>query len=382
MSARRMPRGGPGTQPDSARSQRSPSNTELSELLARGADDQDEGSQRQRAMRRASRAALGWDVRAADVLAAGQPLSSLTQVGPWLAQVIEGWVRAGTAAPAPPPLRAGFVARADALATVRAAPKWHRVVRGDLQMHTLSSDGHATLETMARRCVELGYSHMAVTDHSQGLRIANGLTDARRADQAVEVRGLNAALAGEGVDFSILHGIEMDIAPDGTGDTDPASLGSLGFVLGAFHSKLRLVDDQTDRYLRALANPNVDVLAHPRGRMYNRRVGLQAQWDLVFEAAAEYGVALEVDAYPDRQDLDVDLLRRAASAGAWVAVDTDAHHPADLDAMPLGVAALIRAGVPRDQVINAMCTDELREWIAWRRGRAAERARRALIRVV
>jgi histidinol phosphatase-like PHP family hydrolase len=328
-------------------------------------------------MRRASRAALGWDVRAADLVAAGQPLTTLTQVGPWLAEVIASLVRDETAAPAPPPLRAGFVARADALACVRAAPQWQGVVRSDLQMHTLSSDGHATLEAMARRCVDLGYSHMAVTDHSEGLRVANGLTEARRAGQAAEVRTLNAALAADGLDFSIFHGIEMDIAPDGTGDTEPASLASLDIVLGAFHSKLRLVDDQTDRYLRALANPTVDVLAHPRGRMYNRRIGLPARWDVVFEAAAEFGVAVEVDAYPDRQDLDVDLLRRAVSAGAWVAVDTDAHHPVDLDAMPLGVAALITAGVPRGRVLNAMTANELREWIGQRRGRAAERAGRA-----
>ncbi len=354
----------------------SPSNSEVSELLARAADEQEDGSQRQRAMRRASRAALDWEVRAADVVAAGRPLTTLAQVGPWLADVIGALLRDRTAAAAPPPLRAGFVARADALARVRTAPEWRGVVRSDLQMHTLSSDGHATLEAMARRCMELGYSHLAVTDHSEGLRIANGLTDARRADQAIEVRNLNATLIAEGVDFSILHGIEMDLEPDGTGDTDPASLGSLDLVLGAFHSKLRLVDDQTDRYLAALANPNVDVLAHPRGRMYNRRIGLSAQWDTVFEAAAEWGVALEVDAHPNRQDLDVELLRRAAHCGAWIAVDTDAHHPVDLDVMPLGIAALITAGVPRERVINAMSAAELREWVAERRAAAVERVRR------
>jgi histidinol phosphatase-like PHP family hydrolase len=358
------------------------SNTAISELLVRAADEQEEGSQRQRTMRRASRAALGWEVRAADLVAAGQPLTTLTQVGPWLAEVIGSWLHDGTTAPAAPPLRAGFVARADALALVREAPEWHGVLRSDLQMHTLSSDGHATLEAMARRCIELGYSHMAVTDHSAGLTIANGLSDARRADQAVEVRALNAALAAEGVEFSILHGIEMDVAPDGTGDTDPAALDALDLVLGAFHSKLRLVEDQTERYLRALANPTVDVLAHPRGRMYNRRLGLGARWDTVFDAAADWGVAVEVDAYPARQDLDVDLLRRAAHAGAWIAVDTDAHHPVDLDAMPLGVAALISAGVPRERVINAMSAAELREWIARRRAGAAERARRARTVVV
>ena len=325
-------------------------------------------------MRRASRAALGWDVRAVDLAAQGGALTSLPRVGPWLAGIIGAWIGDGTSAPPPPPLRAGFLARADALTTVAASPTWHSAMRCDLQMHTVSSDGHATLEAMARRCLELGYSHMAVTDHSEGLRIAHGMNAATRDSQAAEVRALNAMLSGEGHDFRVLHGLEMNVEPDGSGDTDPVVLGQLDLVLGAFHSKLRLLDDQTDRYLRALRNPTIDVLAHPRGRMYNHRVGLPARWDEVFEAAAELGVALEVDAYPDRQDLDVDLLRRAAQHDVWIVVDTDSHHPIDLDAMPLGVTALIEAGVARERVLNTMERDELMDWIAARRGRAARRA--------
>jgi histidinol phosphatase-like PHP family hydrolase len=240
-------------------------------------------------------------------------------------------------------------------------------------MHTLSSDGHATLEAMARRCIELGYTHMAVTDHSEGLRIAHGMDAATRAAQATEVRALNAVFASEGQAFTILHGLEMNVEPDGTGDTDPAVLSGLDIVLGAFHSKLRLLDDQTDRYIRALRNPTVDVMAHPRGRIYNHRVGLTARWEEVFEAAAELGVALEVDAYPARQDLDVELLRLAARHQVWIAVDTDSHHPVDLDAMPLGIAAVIAAGVPRERVINTFSHDELLEWVARRRGRARSR---------
>jgi histidinol phosphatase-like PHP family hydrolase len=326
-------------------------------------------------MRRASRAALGWDVAASDLRAVGLPLTSLERVGPWLAEVITGWVDSGEQAPEPPPLRAGFVSRADALTTVRAEPGW--TVRSDLQMHTLASDGHASLDAMARRCIELGYTHMAVTDHSEGLRIAHGMDDATRAAQAAEVAQLNAQLAAEGHAFTVLHGLEMNVSPEGEGDTDPAVCAGLDLVLGAFHSKLRLVDDQTERYLLALANPTVDVLAHPRGRMFNRRLGLSAQWDVVFEAAAEHGLALEVDAYPDRQDLDVELLGRAARAGAWIAVDTDAHHPIDLDAMPLGIAALINAGVPRERLINTMSVGELREWVSARRATAAVRVRQA-----
>jgi putative hydrolase len=350
------------------------SNGDISELLVRAADDQEEGSQRQRAMRRASRAALGWDVRVADVVDTGQPLTTLARVGPWLAGVIGGWVSEGATAPPAPPLRAGFLARADALQLVGASAAWSSAIRSDLQMHTVRSDGHGSLEQMARRCLELGYTHMAVTDHSEGLRIAHGMDAPRREAQAAEVRDLNSRLAAEGYDFHILHGLEMNVEPDGSCDTDPSVLAGLDIVLGAFHSKLRLTEDQTDRYLRALRNPGVDILAHPRGRMYNRRLGLTARWDEVFEAAAELGVALEVDAYPDRQDLDVDLLTLAARHNVWIAVDTDAHHPVDLDAMPLGVATVIAAGVPRERVINTFTRDHLVEWVAQRRGRAARRS--------
>lgn len=351
-------------------------NAALAELLALAALDQEPGSQRQRAMHRASRAALWWDVRALDLVAAGIPLTELDRVGPWLAEVIGSMLREGAVPPAPPPLRQGFTARADALAVCRGAPGWHGAVRSDLQMHTLRSDGHASLEAMAERCIALGYSHIAVTDHSEGLRVAHGMDDATRAAQAAEVKALNARFAADGLEFTVLHGIEMNISPEGAGDTAADALAELDIVLGAFHSKLRIVEDQTDRYVRALHNPTVDVLAHPRGRMYDRRLGLTARWDEVFEAAAETGVALEVDAYPDRQDLDVELLARAARAGAWLAVDTDSHHPIDLDVMPIGVAALINAGVPQEQVINTLTTAGLLDWLAARRSRAAERARR------
>ena len=328
-------------------------------------------------MRRASRAALGWDVSASALHAAGAPLTDLSRVGPWLAGVIADLIDSGEPGPEPPPLRRGFLCRADALAAIEQAPRWP--VRCDLQMHTLSSDGHGTLESMARRCIELGYTHMAVTDHSEGLRIAHGMDAATRGAQAEEVRTLNRELTAEGLRFTVLHGLEMNVSPEGEGDTAPDVLAGLDLVLGAFHSKLRLTDDQTDRYVRALANPTVDVFAHPRGRMYNHRLGLSARWDDVFAAAAEYGVALEVDAYPDRQDLDVELVAGAARAGCWIAVDTDAHHPIDLDAMPLGVATLIKGGVPPERVINTMPFDQLRDWVAQRRSTAAERVRRARV---
>jgi histidinol phosphatase-like PHP family hydrolase len=325
-------------------------------------------------MRRASRRALSWTVEACELARRGDSLMTLPGVGRWLSGVIATWVQEGVEAPPADPLRSGFLTRTQTDRILAAAQSWRDVVRADLQMHTLMTDGHASLETMARECMALGYTHLAVTDHSEGLRIAGGMDAATLARQAVEVRTLNAQLAADGAAFRVLHGIEMNLSPEGIGDTDPAVLATLDIVLGAFHSKLRLRDDQTDRYIRALRNPNVDVLAHPRGRIYNHRVGLDARWDLVFEAAAEHGVALEIDSYVDRQDLDVELLRLAARYEVWIAVDTDAHHPVDLLSMPFGVAALVLAGIDPARVINAMAPDELEEWVQHRRARAAARS--------
>jgi len=345
-------------------------NRGLAELLARGAEEQEPRSHRQRAMLHASRAALDWPVEAAELHRQEVALTQLPAVGTWLAHVIGDWLSAGVWAPAPDPIRRGFLSRTEAERVIARSDALHRAVRSDLQMHTLSSDGHATLEAMARRCIELGYTHMAVTDHSHGLRIAHGMDAATLAQQAVEVRTLNALFADEGIDFHIMHGIEMNLSPDGEGDVEQSVLEGLDIVLGAFHSKLRLVEDQTQRYVEALRSATFDVLAHPRGRMYNRRIGLDADWDRVFEAAAESGVAMEVDAYIDRQDLDIELLRRAANHDLWIAVDTDAHHPIDLESMTFGVAALSEAGIRSDRVLNTLSAADLREWVHARRARA------------
>jgi DNA polymerase (family 10) len=153
---------------------------------------------------------------------------------------------------------------------------------------------------------------------------------------------------------------------------DPGLLRSLDLVLGAFHSKLRLRDDQTDRYLAALRNPSIDVLAHPRGRIFNFRIGLSARWELVFEEALRRDVAVEVDGYPDRQDLDVDLLRLAGEMGVRISMGSDAHAPVDLAFLDFAIAAAAEAGVASGRIINTMSVDELRAWTASRRRRALE----------
>jgi len=287
-------------------------------------------------------------------------------IGPYTGHFITAWVRDPPDVPPPPPLRAGFLTYARARTVVAAHPEWHAAATADHQMHTDETDGSSPIPEMAERAAALGRERIVITDHSKTLRITNGMDETRLAAEGERIAAANAARRGAPL---VLRGIEMDLTPEGVGDMDPAALARLDLVLGAFHSKLRLRDDQTERYLCALANPDVHVLAHPRGRIYNFRSGLTCDWERVARRAAETGTALEIDAYPDRQDLDVERLRVAAQAGAWISIGTDAHTPDELVYLDIGIAAAILAGISRDRVLNCLSNDALAERIGALRAR-------------
>jgi histidinol phosphatase-like PHP family hydrolase len=278
-------------------------------------------------------------------------------VGPFTAHFIAQWLREPPDPPAPPPLRDGFITFAFARTVVDAHPEWHPVRRADHQMHTDETDGSSTIEEMVEVAAEIGRERIAITDHSKTLRITNGMDEARLLAQGEHIKDLNA----RGSRVAVLRGIEMDLTPEGAGDMDPTTLAQLDLVLGAFHSKLRVREDQTERYFRGLANPDIQVLAHPRGRIYNFRAGLSCDWERVARRAAETGTALEIDASPDRQDLDVERLRIVAREGTWISIGTDAHTPAELVFLEIGIAAAILAGIPRERVLNLLPARDLAE---------------------
>jgi histidinol phosphatase-like PHP family hydrolase len=264
--------------------------------------------------------------------------------------------------PEPPALRRGFLTRSEARAVVAEHGGWQESLRADLQMHTTYSDGAATLREMAEASGALGYEYVAITDHSKGLAIAGGMDEPRLAEQAADIATLNGELERSGTPPKVLHAIEMNLSPEGEGDMEPEALGRLDLVLGAFHSKLRLTEDQTDRYVAAVRNPTVHVLAHPRCRIYGRRAGLWCDWARVFAESAALDKAVEIDASPHRQDLDVDLLRLAAEAGVRISIGTDAHSIYELGYMEFGVAAAILANVPRERILNFQPVDEIVAW--------------------
>ena len=329
-----------------------PPNRLIAEILL-AASEHAETDQRQRALRRAGRAALMWPVEARELQARGDSLTALPRVGPWVAaQMIE---HAGDLVETPD-VRAGFLSWAEASAL---APHFGGTVRGDLQAHTLWSDGHSTTDEMMAAAAARGYEFLLITDHSQGLDIAHGLSPERFVEQWHEFAELDGRYPTR-----LLRGIEMNIDEDGGGDMPDSTLAELDVILGAFHSALRRKEDKTGRYLAALRNPWLDVLAHPRCRMYSARVGLHADWPRVFAEAARLDKAIEVDGYPARQDIDVELLRLAVESGCRVSFGSDSHHVVDLDFMAFSRGIAAAADLSPERVINCMPADEVIAWAA------------------
>jgi histidinol phosphatase-like PHP family hydrolase len=338
------------------------SNGEIAELLAQEAE-RHEGI-RQRAFKKAARSAFLWPEHASDLLAPGRSVIELKGVGPFIAQRLFGWIEKPPEKVSPPPLRCDFLALADACDLLSANPLWAKSLRGDLQMHTQWSDGAGSTVEMAAAGEERGYEYIAITDHSKGLKIAGGIDETDLAKQGEEIVAVNAATRSSGGKITVLRSIEMNLNPRGEGDMESECLRQLDLVLGSFHSSLRKMEDQTDRYLSALRNPDVHVLGHPRGRIYNFRLGLPADWTRVFAEAARLDKAVEIDSYPDRQDLNLALLCLARREGVRISLGTDAHHPSQFGFIELGLAAALKAKIPADRIINFLPLAELAQWIA------------------
>jgi histidinol phosphatase-like PHP family hydrolase len=334
------------------------SNADLAELLADAAKDA-EGVMRQ-ALKRAARSAFLWPEHACDLLQEGSSLTELHGVGPSLAKRIAAWIEKPPPLPRiRDPLRRDFLTLADARRILRAKPDWAARLRGDLQMHTRWSDGSGTVQEMADAAAQRGYEYIAITDHTRDLSIAGGINEEEVAAQGIEIARVN-----ERSNVTVLRSVELNLSPRGAGDMDRKCLSKLDIVLGSFHSALRSKEDQTERYLAALRNPDIQILGHPRGRVYNYRLGLAADWPRVFAEAARLDKAVEIDSYPDRQDLNVSLLKRARKSGCRISLGTDAHHPPQLAFIELGLAAARMAKIPPECIINFLPLAELKRWVA------------------
>ena len=229
-------------------------------------------------------------------------------------------------------------------------------LQGDLHCHTTTTDGRDDIEAMARAAQAAGLTYLAITDHSQALAMANGLDEARALAHARAIREVNARLDG----ITLLAGIECDIRADGSMDLADDCLAQLDIVIASLHSALNQEPQQmTDRLLRAIACPWVDVLGHPTGRLILKREGHKADMTRVIEAAAAAGVALEINSQVDRLDLDDLHARRARDAGARIVIDSDAHSTTALGQVRWGVTVARRAWLTAADVLNTRPVEAL-----------------------
>lgn len=234
-------------------------------------------------------------------------------------------------------------------------------LRGDLHAHTDWSDGTTSIGTMAAAARALGHEYLAITDHSPRLRVARGLSAERLREQMPLVRG-------ESTDgFTMLAGIEVDILEDGALDQEADLLSALDIVVASVHSKLRMEPrPMTARMIAAVRSPHVNVLGHCTGRLVQGERGTRppSQFDAraVFDACAENGVAVEINARPERQDPPDELITIALDAGCLFSLDSDAHAPGQLSLLDYGAERAEKAGVPAERIVTTWGLERLRAW--------------------
>jgi DNA polymerase (family 10) len=243
-------------------------------------------------------------------------------------------------------------------------------IKGDLHAHTRLSDGSSWIHEMARAACDRGYGYLAITDHSQALGVAGGLTEAELRDEHAQIR----ALAGSFPGLELLCGVEVDIHVDERLDCSDAFLAECDIVLASIHSAFNKPSDvQTGRLIAAMRSPHVDVIAHPTGRLLGKRPGYELDLAAVLDEAARTGTALEVSGQPERLDLDADAVRAAVDRGVMLVLNTDAHAHQQLgELMRYAVANARRGWAAPSHVLNTRDVEALCRWLATPK---AERAR-------
>lgn len=234
-------------------------------------------------------------------------------------------------------------------------------IQGEVHMHTVETDGKCTIEEMALAARERGYKYIAITDHSQNLAFANGLDERRALAHIKRIHRSNEQIEG----ITIMAGIEVDILADGTLDLEDEVLSQMDVVIASVHSHFNQEPPQmTDRLLKAISNKYVTAVGHPTGRLLLRRDAYQFDMDRVLRAAAENNVAMELNAYPDRLDLNDTHLRMARDRGVKIIINTDAHHTSHFAKVRYGVLQARRAWLTKNDVLNTLPLEKFKAAIA------------------
>ena len=229
-------------------------------------------------------------------------------------------------------------------------------IKGDLHCHSDWDGGENTIEEMAQTAVEMGYQYLGISDHTKFLRIENGLDERELERRNKEIDKLNQKYGN----FRILKSAETNILNDGSIDIKDEALKKLDYVIAGVHSSFKMEKEKmTERIIRAMKNPQIDVLAHPTGRILKRRDEYQIDFDKILRAAKEYGVVLEINSYPERLDLNDRNIRRAKEAGVKMIINTDSHHKEQLSLMEFGISQARRGWAEKKDIANAWPLDKM-----------------------
>ena len=232
----------------------------------------------------------------------------------------------------------------------------YKDIKGDLHCHSKWDGGANSIEVMAKAAQDMGYEYLGISDHTKFLRIEHGLDEKKLAQQRKEIDKINEKLKG----FKVLQGAETNILNDGTIDIKDEALKKLDYAIAGIHSNFKMEKgEMTERIIRAMKNPYIDIISHPTGRILKRRDEYLCDFDKILRAAKEFGVILEINSYPERLDLNAENIRRAKEAGVKMVINTDSHHKDQLRFIELGIAQARRGWAEKEDIINVHPLEKL-----------------------
>lgn len=233
-------------------------------------------------------------------------------------------------------------------------------IRGDLHCHSRWDGGVNSIETIAKAAMDVGYEYIGISDHTKFLRIEYGLNEKQLSQQRKEIDRLNENFKKKKIKFMVLQGAETNILNDGSIDIKDTALAKLDYVIAGIHSSFKMEKDKmTERMIRAMKNPNIDIISHPTGRLIQRRGEYQINLDKIFKVAKETGTILEINSYPERLDLNDRNIRRAKEAGVKMIINTDSHHIDQLRYIEYGIAQARRGWAEKSNIVNTQSLDKL-----------------------
>jgi len=233
-------------------------------------------------------------------------------------------------------------------------------IRGDLHCHSDWDGGQNTMLELAQSAIKMGYQYLGITDHTNFLKIENGLDEKKLIAQTEEIDKLNRIFQSKNEDFKILKGAETNILDDGSIDISNEVLAKLDYVIAGVHSNLKMEKiDMTERILKAMQNPYIKIISHPTGRILQRRDEYQIDLEKILKAAKDYGVALEINSNPERLDLDDENIKKAKVAGVKMVINSDAHHKTQLFHIDFGITQARRGWAEKEDILNALSLKDL-----------------------